>query len=796
MLRNYLKIIIRIFYRRRIYSVISLLGLVIAFTVSFLIITYSNHELSINKNYMNFHQIYRVIQHELTKDEWEALTPKDLGPALISSIPEIQNMTRLAVTRADLNYSGIKIRPRIIFIDSGFYSMFTNRSGIQNNIKLQDSHDVILTREFVDKYFPDSLMIGKSFEASIYGVKCQLFVSDIIDGFGDNSSIQAEIIGNMDLFLQIMNGPFWDSQPIYNTFLLLPRSVNPVDLNKKIDKNTENIYANSNFIKYRLQTFSDFYLDSGNLGMQIFPTGNIQQIQWFNITAILILFIAIINFGVLSTANAMNRRKEFGIRKTFGSGKWAVRIQAMSEAILMAIFALPMAILTTVLCLPIANSIWGKDIDFNILHHGYILLIFVLISLITGLISGAYLSFYINEMKPISIFHEQVKVRQFFGFRKILIIVQVFIFIVLFSFSSLLIKQFHYFLNKNLGYEPENLLSVSLETKDAFQKRDSAVLFSKFETLKQELIQYPFIKSISYSSMNAPPIEDNITTTTAAWKFSDPRDTYNLLAFDGDLNICKTMGFEIIKGHDFLQSTNNEILLNEAAIKLLGFDKPVGEKLILAGGTTYEVAGVVKNFNIQSFRKKINPLVISKISNPNYIDNIYVRFIPGSERNVLKAIKMIIGQVFPDYIYDPEFVMDRIADLYKNEKKLSTTINIGTALIMLISVMGLFAISLFEAERRTKEVGIRKVNGASVKDIIFLLSKNQSLWVVYSFIFACPVSWYLSHRWLENFAFKTTISWWLFALTGILALVITLLTSFYESYNTAKKNPVDILRYE
>ncbi len=794
MFRHYIKLVFRIFYRNRLYSLISLAGLVIAFTVSFLIFTYAIHELKVNRNYNNYHTMYQLITHDRIRDEWYDLTPKDIGPALKNSIPEIEGMSRISRTRVNFEKEGIQLKVPVLFVDQDFFKLFADHGGIQPDLSLKDPYSVIVTKDFVKKFFNDSLKAGQVLEISIWDVKEEVTVEKVIDGFGKSSSLQADMIGNMELFLKIANNPILEDQRMYATFILLPEKINIKEIETKIDKFTNDQFYSIRLVQYRLRKFSDFYLNSGNLGSEFFPVGDIGRIRWFLTTAVLLLIIASINYSIISTAHAMSRRKEFGVRKTFGSGKSSIRLQAMSESFIMTFISLPLAVLITMFLAPWANQFWGKSIDFNMLHNPELFLIYVAIVIVTGLFSGAYLSFYISGMNPVWILQAKKRSHNVLELRQFLLIVQFMVFSVLVTFSFVLIKQLHYTRSKDMGYNLHNILTVECWDMDGNSKRIDPRRVSLIETLKGEISKFPGVEGVAQTD-EAPPYRDE-SSSQAAFRPDEPDNIYIFMMLEGDNDLEKVLDYKVIEGRALQKNAYDEILLNEAAVRILGYKNAVGQKLNFAS-KDYTIVGVVKDFNIQSFRKKINPLIISYQEERGWSNFILlIKYREGNKQNLLDNVKSVIGKNCPGYDAEYSFAGDRIKALYTRENKLSQTIMLGAVLVLIISTMGLFAISLYEAERRTKEIGIRKINGASVKNIILLLNKNMSFRVLLALVLACPVAWILARHWLQNFAYQTRVSWWLFAITGLTALLIAWLTTAYESIKAARRNPAETLRHE
>jgi putative ABC transport system permease protein len=777
------------------YSLISLSGLILAFTVSFLILIYAINELGINKEFVNSSRIYRVLNHiKSTSTSW-AITVKDLGPQIKASMPEIEGATRMLRSIHTKVISDEKRIPtEAIFIDNDFFAMFENATGINNTIKFDDAYSVVITKLLADKISPEIPLIGQTIELSVFNKEVFVKVIRVIDGLTEKSNIQADLFLSMDLFEKTNDAAIIEWHPFFHTFVMVPLGANMKSVQAGFDAMDKDHFDDVKTSKFELQPFPDFYLDSAGLSGHSYQTGDKSKIQLFLTVASLLLLIAIVNYTVLATANALYRQKEFGIRKSFGSDRKRLRLQTLSESMTMAFIALPVSIILTELLLPYANQFWEKELDFHIIRNWPILLVFFFLSIFTGLVSGSYLSFYISKLNPTLILSSSGNKRSGVTMRRTLIVIQIFIFVVLSSFSALVLKQMDYFQSKPMGYDPENLVIFELNQKDGINEKGINPL--RVQSFLNELRKNHEIKSASFFGMDVPPFQDN-TGSQAVATPENPTESKIFLSLSGDAELFETLGLKIIEGRNFIEGSYDEILITETGIKYLDLDDPIGE--IIAAGGNCKIVGIVKDFHSQSFRRDIGPLLIRQ-ADPEHLSrfayrlNFGFRIQPESDIRSTDIVKKMISSSFPEYDFKMEYQEDRIKGIYQNEQKIAQTVIIGVVIVIFISTMGLFALSLYESEHRTKEIAIRKINGANTSNIVILLSKEFTKWVILAFVLAIPFSYFFMEKWLENYIYQTLISWWIFALTGAITLLITWLTISFQSVKAASRNPVISLR--
>jgi len=552
-----------------------------------------------------------------------------------------------------------------------------------------------------------------------------------------------------------------------------------VDLEAKINRAFKKYQNKEDDFHYKLQRYDRIYLHS-EVHDSVWRHGKLSDIYIFSATAFLILLIACFNYVVLSLAQSEKRAKEIGIRKVSGANFQRLTSQVLLESITISIISLPIAIGLTELLLPLVNSLLDKNLvvqySQNLIFIAGILIIVLTISFISGL----YISLYLNKFNPIAILHgSTARVGARSVFLKSLVILQMTIFIALTICSITIVKQLKFVTTYNPGINPHNVLSISLN--DILAQRN-------YQVLKQELEKLPEIKYVSAAANNPP---SSFTMTMQLPRIDDPTKLAALEVLMVDYNYIETLGLVMKEGRAFSRqfpSDSSGIIINESAISELGLTDPVGKKIPV--GT---ITGVIKDFPVHNLHSKI-PAAYLVI----YPTNLFEMAIKttSSPASVIPKIEAVWKRVNPDTKFDCSLLTTKIEKQYQSERTLSKIIILFTIIAIVIASLGLFGLSTFLTLIRTKEIGIRKINGGTLTQMIFLFWKDIFSWAGVGFLLSCPIAWYIMNRWLQNFAYSTQLSWWIFAFAGIVALVISLITVSWQAYRVAARNPVDALRYE
>jgi len=491
---------------------------------------------------------------------------------------------------------------------------------------------------------------------------------------------------------------------------------------------------------------------------------------------LLILIIACINYLNLTSAQAMTQTKSLAVRMVFGASRKSLIAQMILESLLVSLIALPFALQLAQIALPMISKLLGKSYQMTLDYKSVISIgSMVLITLATGALAGFLVSLKITSFG----LTETLKGKNMaFGnsnnSRKIMIIFQIAVFTILVAIMILVEKQVNYAFSKDLGFAKEGLIKVQLGDHN-------------YKLYKQEITKNPNILDVS-GALWLPPSTNKMNISIP--KVDEPEKMVNLIGIFADFRFARTMGFNILRGNDFDEIDNNSgVLINETAIKTLGLKEGIGEKI--AFGT---VVGVVSDFNMYSIHEVISPMII--VINPSMVHEIAIRINTDNITQTIEFLKETWKATGGTSPFDFKFTNDILEKLYESDRQFSKTIGLMAIIAILIASLGLFGLSLLISRQKTKEIGIRKINGAKTFEVLKLLNRDIIIWVVIAFVIATPISWYVMDKWLQSFAYKTGLSWWIFALAGLIALGIALLTVSWQSWRAATRNPVEALRYE
>ncbi|MCD4818047.1 MAG: FtsX-like permease family protein [Candidatus Cloacimonetes bacterium] len=548
-----------------------------------------------------------------------------------------------------------------------------------------------------------------------------------------------------------------------------------------------------------LQSLKSIRLHS-NLVWEMFPNGDIVNIYVFSIIAIFLLLIACINYMNLATARSARRSREVGLRKVFGSNRSSLVRQFLMESVLMALLASAISLVLTELLLPVFNEITSLNIEMNLFTNLEYLIGTLLLGIFIGILSGIYPAFFLSHFQPIhTLKSETVKGVQGALFRKILIIVQFTISIVMIIGTLVVVKQLMYSKNKELGFNKDYLMAISIQNKEVEKQ---------MQTFKQELVSHQGVISAA-ASFNIPGTTFNRSPVRAETNEGDIKQMSSQF-MQIDFDYIKTMEMEIIEGRNFSRDIENtwiqSAMVNETAVKKFGWNKPLEKKVVaftdsLGVDNFANIIGIIKDFHASSLRQEIHPIIIWLITDDmqyRYRENlrVFVRLRNENYRETIDFITETWGRFCPEEPIRFVFVDEQLNQLYLAEEKLIVLFSYFTILIIFIACLGLFGLAAFTSEQRTKEIGVRKVMGASILQIIGLLTKDFTKLVLLSCLIASPIAYFTMNKWLQNFAYRTNISFWIFIASGGLALFIALITVSVQTMKSAQANPVEALKHE
>ena len=782
MIKNYFKIALRNIKRYATHSILNISGMAIGMACAILILLWVYDEWSYDRHFKNADNLYRIIEKQNLqggKTEQLAIAPSPLIQTLKQEYPEIIRSSRLIHCPLALKKGDNFIEQIVVAVDKDFLKMF-DIEFIQGDINtaFNDPHNIVLTEETAKKYFGNANALGKTLP-SFDHIKT---ITGVIKSLSPNSHIQFGILIPAE-WLDVMGGRSGDwSDRTYN-YIELNKGTDYKTVDKKIlDFVKKNVKGSNSQIS--LQNIQKIHLYSA--GKYIFDFGGLGDIAYVRIMAIIavfILLIACINFINLSTAQSVRRSREVGVRKAAGASRQKIIIQFLGESLLLVLVAHVIAMIIAELLLPGYNLFVGKHLEINYHSSGLYVSLLVMIVFCT-LLAGSYPAFYMSSLKTIStlkgVIHKKGSSSQF---RRVLVVFQ-FSLTVLMIISTLIIgKQLRFIQNKNLGFNKDNIGYFMFPTRPGDPK---------LESLKKELGKNPEIINVS---MGENPINNEWTSGGYNWSGKKAGDDilFHFLGVDEDY--AKTFQIELKQGRFFsseFPSDNVAVVLNEEAVKTMDFKNPVGEIVTTPSGSKLTVIGVVKDFHFQSLHNKIGPLIMRLgVSN-----NFRIRMKPDHILSTVEFIDKTFKSFNPGLPLDFHFLSDDFDKQYRAEQRMSKIFSYFSLLAIIISCLGLIGLSTFMIEQRTKEIGIRKANGAKSNEILSLLSKEYVVLMIISFLIASPVAWYNMNKWLQNFEYRIAIGWWIFALTGFLVMMITMLTIGFQSYRAARKNPVEALRYE
>jgi putative ABC transport system permease protein len=805
MLKNYIKIALRNMSRNKLYSLINLTGLAIGLAACLMIWLWVQDEMNYDRFHSNADRIYRVERKFDYKDMHgqAPITSGAYGPALVNDYPEIENYVRVHRNEISIkDHRNLFHKQQIVVADNSIFEIFDFHleNGDAKTALIQPK-SMVLTRENALKYLGTADAIGKSLTVDWRGTLADFQITGILEEVPHNSHVQFDVLASIYSYPP-EELSFWFNNFLY-TYVLLREGVSPGEAEKKFSGFLTKYMGEdiakvlgpetdiNDVFQLKLYPLLDIHLYPAG-EFEIEPQGSISSIYVFSAIALLILIIACINFMNLSTARASKRAREVGIRKTVGAQRRQLRGQFLGESVLLAFMALILAFLLIRLFIPVFNSISGKFLSMGMLFQVSNWIILIGIALATGLLAGLYPAFYLTRFDPARILKGGAQSGTGKSiFRRSMAVIQFVISITLIIGTLIIFKQMDYIQKKSLGFDKENVIILSAESKTIHQN---------IQAFRNTLTQDPRVKSMAVS-FNVPGSAMFSDTT---YKRPDSDDIFPLIFITTDYEFVDTYGFEITHGRafskEFSTDVDGAIILNEAAAREIGYtpEEAVGKKLLrfLSVDEFKEltIVGVVKDFHFKSLHQIIEPFLLAL--DPQNFDTISIRVMPGDIRGTIGFIQQKWGEIFPGEQFEYTFLNSRIDLLYKSESRMRSIFLIFSILSIFVACLGLFGLAAFTAEERTKEIGVRKVLGASTANILLLLSKEFSKWVLFANLIAWPVAYYIMHRWLQNFAYQTSIGLWPFLLSALMALIIALLTVSYQSVRAALTDPVECLRYE
>jgi putative ABC transport system permease protein len=785
-----LSLIFRHILRYKEYSLLNVIGLAFGMASAMLIIIWTNHELNTNKFHKNGKNIY-VLYKQMKFNDVNLVgisTTSPLGPATVEEIPEVKAAVRIPWSDRVLFRVGEKsLFENGIFADSIFFQVFSFDL-IYGDPKtvLNSVNSVVISEKLAKKYFGKENPIGKTIKIRYYTSEDLYMVTGVFKDVTSISSFRFEFVLPFSVCLRFYGDNYnWGNNNLM-TFILTQPGVSQKDLNKKI---TDVLYKHSPWQKsfdthIFTQSFEDLYLYSDYGESTTNPTGLILYIKIFLIVAVFILFLASMNYTNMATALAIKRAREVGVKKAFGSSRSKLLGQFLLESFSLTFAGFLLSIILVKMSMPFLNLFVGKEILFDFTNYKMLAWL-VVVPIVTGVMSGAFPAIYLSSLNPVKALRKinppkkgQVQLRH------ILVVVQFVITIAFIIASFVVLKQLKYMQHKNLGLNKENIIYFNQSPQIRMHR----------QTFKDELLRQEGVAGVTYTNMS--PFNINNDTSDPTWRGKEPNENYTVSNMNVDQDFLNLFGAEIIAGRNFstdYPADTNCIIINERFAKIMKMENPVGE-VVRYWGRTATVIGVVKDFHIGNFHQPIRQTMI--ICRPSSTDLVMVKIEKNKTQIALKNIEKIFRQYEENMPFEYEFVDKSFEQNFEMEKYLGRISNLFAFLAIIISCLGLFGLALFTAEQRTKEIGIRKSNGATTGQVMFILALEFVKWIAISFIIASALAWFVLSNWLNNYAYKTELSWWIFAFTGLITLLIALITVSWQSFRAATRNPVESLRYE
>ncbi len=788
MLRNYLKIAYRNFVRNKAYSLINVLGLALSMFCAMLVILWINDELSYESFWSNSERIYRLVQAPEFNDGTifrVASNPAPMPEVIKEQNPGIVEYTRFRpqTDKVLIRYNDAQFYEVVTYVDSTFFKVFQLPFLVGNPTNaLFDPNSMVITARMAEKYFGENWqqedVLGKTLSLN---KKENPAISGVIENLPSNTHFKFDVLLPFRKLYEYGWSMSWGNN-YYYAYFLLGNEVDAEALSAQIaqyaatrDDIEDNFYLQA---LRNIHLHSDFDIDVYGSTEPRYP-----YVRIFIIVALAIILIACINFMNLSTAQSERRAKEIGLRKTVGSRRGQIVGQLLSESVLLSLLALLIAGVAVVLALPAFNGIVDKPI---VLDSGKwpIGLSFVAGAVGIGLLAGSYPALFLSGFKPVEVLKGGFTARR--GgtmFRRVLVVTQFAVTIILILGTSVVYRQFQYFMEKDLGYDKELLVYMPV----------LGDIMSNYDGFKNELLQQPLITGVTVSS--DIPTHTTHATYFVNWDGKREDDKTLFHNFTVDIDYIKTLGLDLVEGRSFspdFPADSSNYILNEEALKLTGLTDPIRKRFNM-GGNEGTIVGIVKDFNFKSLHQKVEPLVLHMLYN---LDYVLVKVAPGSTANSLASIEQAWEKHNPNYPFEYHFLDEEYEQLYQSEKRMSDIFDYFTFFTLFIACLGLIGLINHMIEKRTKEVSIRKVLGASVSSILVLLSHEYVRLILIAFAIAVPVAHYFISDWLGNYAYRVDVPWWVYVVPGLLVLVVALLSVSAQTLRAARRNPVDSLRYE
>jgi putative ABC transport system permease protein len=788
---NYVKSAIRNLIRQRLYTAVNVLGLAIGLAGCLLIIGYINNELGFENCHRNKDRIYRIDGlYALGNSQvsMASIMPA-VGPAVREAYPEIESVVRIRrlwTVPIEFTDDGISEEREGLAAEPDLLKIFTLPLKEGNpQTALEAPFSVVISEELARLHFGDQSALGRTIRAKD---EFDLQVTGVFRRIPANTQLRTDFVISYSTLDRIgMDTQSWTELFQDYTYVLLREGADPTEVEQKIPSLLTQHLGEDKAKNYilQLQPLGQIYLYS-NLSYELPPSGEPAYIYVFGCVAFLILLIASINFINLSTAQVSHRVREVGIRKVLGAFRSQLIKQFLSESILLTLVSMVFGIALFEIAKPLLQAFLERQLEINLYGDPLLLLSIFALIVTVGVLSGSYPAFALSRFRPSAILRGEVFGGSRSGVRKILVAFQFIIAIALLCVTFAVYKQINYALTSDLGFDNKNILLISAE---------EGVSPEKQELIKEEILRAGLASSVTVTDCAPGEPRHSLWGIRPENKL-DQEPTF-LHGMRADPDYLSTFGIQLVKGRNFSKESSadagNSILINQLAVQQFEIDEPIGFKFYL-GDKAYEVVGVVKDFHSHSFHEQILPMALFAATKNRRL--IAAKLPPDFTSETIAQTERIWNRIVGEVPFEYSFLEDVMSDNYEEDRKLGTLFTTFSLLTVFVACLGLFGLSAFSAERRTKEIGIRKALGASVANIVRLLSKEIVILVVIAGAIAFPVAYLAINRWLETFAYRTDVTLTIFLLSGLVVLIVALATVSYQSIRAALANPVESLRYE
>jgi putative ABC transport system permease protein len=781
----------------KINTAINLTGLTFGLGIVTIVLVFVLNELGYNQSFENKDRIYRVLNFNKADNNIWANTPVVIGQTAKEQFAEIEaNIHQCNISAIEVKKGDEFIEDKnVLCTEAAFLNVFGIKLLQGSTLGFDQSKEkIMLSKSTAEKYFGSENPVGKIIEIRKTGSLTPMEVVAVYNDLPQNSTIEASFIASTEFGLEkllqnmVSTGTAptiqemkesWDSGngAFFTNYLLLREGASVAQLETKLNQMAAQHAEKDSKLNLSLQPLNDIYFGSGKIvDNNAGDKGNRSMLYILMSIGLLILIMACINYLNLSSAQAITQTKALAVRKVCGASSKSLILQMMYESAFISLIALPFALLAAHFALPFISTLLGKTYNLSLTSQFFTsFAMLVAIAIGTGALSGLLVSLKITSFRLIETLkgkYSDAGNRHFI--RKGMIVFQVSIFIVLIAVMLVVQKQVHYAFTKDLGIEKEGLLRIPLGDHN-------------YKLFKQEIKKNPNVQQVS-GALWIPPHQGKMYMSIP--KVSNKSETIKINGLFVDYGFAHTMGMKLVAGTDFDESkVNAGVLVNESAFKALGLKEGIGEQTAFG-----PVVGVVKDFNMYSIHQAVTPMLIGL--NPQMCREIAVKIKTSNLKETIAFLEKTWKETGGTTAFDFDFTNDILNQIYESDIRFSKIIGLLTVIAILISSLGLFGLSLLISKQKTKEIGIRKVTGARVGEIITFLNRDFVIWVSLAFAISTPVAWMVASQWLTNFAYQTPLSWWIFALSGLLALGIALLTVSWQSWKAATRNPVEALRYE